>query len=204
MKKQVVLHFSLEFVQMHLPSAELRQELLSAPGFARFLKSLGTGGLETTLIIKGSTLTLKYLIRRARLSILMEQLTSGELLYAVLIDEYDDKPVAIWSLVESEDELSALTDLAKIRSFPLFLFNEAAVNVCWADVHFELLSPLDSIIRTPLVFSSRVKTEDDSKLAEAAIDAALSAGMFSTTLQTIEPIKMECDNEPLHHKSTGS
>jgi hypothetical protein len=174
---------------MHLPSAELRQELLSAPGFARFVKSLGSSGLETTLIFKGATLTLKYLIRRAHLSILIEQLSSGELLYAVLIDEYDNKPAAIWSLVETEEEFFALTDLAKIRSFPLFLFNEAAVNVCWANVHFELLSPLDSIIRAPIVFSSRAKTQEDSRLAEAAIDAALSGSTFSTALHTKEPLK---------------
>jgi hypothetical protein len=185
---------------MHLPSAELRQELLSAPSFARFVKSRGSNGFETTLILKGATLTLKYLIRRGQLSILIEQLASGEILYAILIDEYDDKPAAVWSLVESEEEFSALADLAKIQSFTLFLFNEAGVNVCWANVHFELLIPLESIIRNPLVFSSRIKAQEDTKQVETALNAALSGRVSSTILQTKEPLKW---NEITNHYITN-
>ena len=101
---------------MHIPSAELHLEILSTPGFARFVRSLGADGFETTLILKESTLTLKYLIRRAHLSILIQQLASGEVLYAILIDEYDNKPTAAWSLVETEAELSALTELGRVHT----------------------------------------------------------------------------------------
>jgi hypothetical protein len=82
----------------------------------------------------------------------------------------------------------------------VFLFNEACVNVCWADVHFELLNPLDSIIRHPLVFSSRVRNQDDSKEAEAAIDLALSGSAPRIALQTTEPLKW---NEIKNHYITN-
>jgi len=185
---------------MHIPSDELRQELLSTSGFARFVRSCGTHGLETTLILKESTLTLKYLIRRAQLTILIKQLASGKVLYAVLVDEYDSKPVAAWSLIESEDELFALTDLARLQYFPLFLFNEACVNVCWTNVHCEMLTSLDSIIRRPLVFSSRIRSQEESNEAVAAIDLALSGDTPIVALRTIEPLKW---NEVTNHYITN-
>ena len=153
------------------------------------MKSEGAKGFETTLIIKGSTLTLKYVIRRAHFSIHIQQLSSGEVLYAILIEEYDDKPLAIWAVVETEEELSALTDLDKVGSFPLFLFNEAAVNVCWADVHCKVLQPLNTVILKPLVFASPIRTQEDSTLPEAAIGAALAAPTFLPTLQTVGQLR---------------
>lgn len=171
-------------MQMHIPSAKLHLELLSTPGFARFIKASGANGLETTLILKESTLTLKYLIRRAHFRVLIRQLRSGKLLYAVLIDDYDEKPVAAWSIVETEEEFRALTDLVHMQSFPLFLFNEACVNVCWANADFELLESLDSIIRYPMLFSSDVRNQEDSREAEDAIDSALSGSTPKITLQT--------------------
>jgi len=173
---------------MHLPSAILYQELLSTPGFSRFVRSVGADGFETTLILKSSTLSLKYLVKRAQLSMLIKQLASGRVLYAVLIDEFDEKPAAMWSFVESEEEIAALADLSSIPFFPLFLFNEACVNVCWANVHFILQDPLDAIIRRPLVFSSRIRNPQDSEEAEAAIDLALSGSTPRFTLQTAEPL----------------
>lgn len=169
---------------MHLPSAELRQELLSVPTFARINMSLGRDGFEPTLIIKASTLTLKYIIRRGMFKLNVQQLPSGKILYVVIVDEYDERPLCIWATVETEEELSALGQIFEGKPMPVFLFNEACVNVAHATALFEQSEDLEAIIRRPLVFSDRIRNEEDSSEATTAMDEFISDEASEASLTT--------------------
>jgi len=52
--------------------------------------------------------------------------------YAIVIDDDPDKPYAIWSLIETESELTALKRVFSGETFYVALFNEADVNVSTA------------------------------------------------------------------------
>lgn len=116
---------------MHLLSSHTRSEFLATPQLVRFVLAEGQSGLEPTLLLKASSLLLKYIVRGAPLSLTLCRIR-GRLVYAVGVEEDPGVPTLLWSVLESQDEHDALLEIAAGRQFPVFLFNELALNVAWA------------------------------------------------------------------------
>ena len=116
---------------MHILAAHYRSEFLVTPQLVRIDYAKGANGFEPTLLVKGSTLLLKYMVLGARLQFHLGRV-NDRLFYA--ITAYDDasKPAMLWSVVEKEAEINALKGLALGESCPIFLFNELALNVAWS------------------------------------------------------------------------
>lgn len=122
---------------MHLLAAHYRSEFLATPQLVRIDYVMGANGFEPTLLIKGSSLLLKYMVLGVRLEFHLGRV-SGRLLYAVTIYDDASKPVMLWSVVESDAEVNALKGLADGETCPIFLFNELAINVSWSTVRCSL------------------------------------------------------------------
>lgn len=120
---------------MHILSGNYRSEFLATPQLVRFDYVKGVDGYEPTLLIKATTLLLKYIVRGVRM-----QLAFGEfenrLLYALKVYDDEDNAGILWSVLESDGEKSALEILSHGGACQVFLFNELAVNVAWREVTF--------------------------------------------------------------------
>lgn len=123
---------------MHILSSKLRSEFLATPQLARFTMANGSSGMEPTLLIKSTTLTLKYLLSGASFRVVISMLDSGWIVYGIEIDDDPSSPALVWSLVESAEELDALRSLCKDTKCVVFLFNELALNVAWAEIGLDL------------------------------------------------------------------
>ena len=115
---------------MHMLSAQNRSEFLATPQLVRFDYE-GRDGSEPTLLIKGSTLLLKYIALGVRMQLLFARL-GDRLLYALKVHDDEEKAAVLWSILEREEEKAALAALVRGESCQTFLFNELAVNVAWA------------------------------------------------------------------------
>jgi hypothetical protein len=125
---------------VHIPSNESLTELLANNQLARFVLAEGRKGLEPTLIVKSSSLMLKYLVKRKFFRVLVAKLPpEGQLFYAVEVPDDPTNPATIWSVVENMSELEALQRTVQGEMCHVALFNEAVVNVCWANVQFGIL-----------------------------------------------------------------
>jgi hypothetical protein len=122
---------------MHMLSNHNRSEFLACPGLIRFENAQGAEGYEPTLLIKASTLLLKYIVLGSALRICFS-LVGDRLLYAV---EVCDEGAILWSIMERQEELDAIRGLARGVQLRVCLFNEIAVNVAW---HSSTLGPLNS------------------------------------------------------------
>lgn len=123
---------------MHLPSQRNHQELLASPGLVRFVLANGSDGPEATLLIKASTLELKYLLRQKKLRLSVFQLSGQRVGYGVQLDDDLEHAGTGWSVFEYADELAGALALTKTFKCVAFLFNELAVNVAWGEVQFDL------------------------------------------------------------------
>lgn len=118
---------------MHLLASHYRSEFLATPQLIRIDYAKGTKSFEPTLLVKGSTLLLKYMVLGARLRFHLARV-SGRLLYAFTAYDDPSKPAMLWSVVENEAEVTALQGLISGEPSPIFLFNELALNVAWSTV----------------------------------------------------------------------
>jgi hypothetical protein len=125
-------------MSMHILSARYRSEFLAVPQLVRFTMAEGRDGSEATLLIKSSTLTLKYLLRLKRFKLFVFRIDQEWIAYAVQIDDDPNHPATLWSILEYDDEVSALQTLIKNPKCFVFLFNELAVNVAWGEVDIDL------------------------------------------------------------------
>ena len=116
---------------MHVLSQRLRSEFLAIPQLVRITMAQGSCGLEPTLLIKASSLELKYLIQLQRLNFMLIRLPSGKVGYVVRIDDDAQSPALVWSALELEDERCALRAMVTEPQFVVFLYNELVVNVAW-------------------------------------------------------------------------
>jgi len=98
---------------MHLLSSQHRAEFLAVPQLVRFSMPLGANGLESTLLIKASSLHLKYLVRLKGFRLVFLSVGPGWLAYGIELADDVAHPAIIWSLVEYQDELSALKALVE-------------------------------------------------------------------------------------------
>lgn len=118
---------------MHMLSSHNRSEFLACPELVRLDYSKGRDAFEPTLLIKGNTLLLKYIVLGApmRLAFTMH---SGRLLCALKVSDDGDDGGILWSVVEREQELNGIRGLARGEPLFAFLFNELAVNVAWNEL----------------------------------------------------------------------
>ncbi|GLS05989.1 hypothetical protein GCM10007860_31530 [Chitiniphilus shinanonensis] len=116
---------------MHILAAHYRSEFLATPQLVRVDYAKGVEEFEATLLLKGSTLLLKYIVLGTSLRLQLGRV-NNRLFYALTV--YDDvlKPATLWSVVESESEVNALKGLVSGEPCPVFLFNELALNVAWS------------------------------------------------------------------------
>ncbi|MBL8389237.1 MAG: hypothetical protein JNK17_13580 [Hydrogenophaga sp.] len=116
---------------MHLLASHYRSEFLATPQLVRIDYAKGSNGFEPTLLLKVSTLVIKYIALGAPLQLLLGRVRD-RLMYAVTVRDDAAKPAMLWSVVETEAEVIALKTLVAGQSFPVFLFNELALNVAWS------------------------------------------------------------------------
>ena len=87
---------------VHVLSARHRSEFLAVPALARLTMAHGQDGLETTLLIKASNLTLKYLVRMKRLRMALLRAGTDALGYGVEVQDDPAHPALLWSLLEHD------------------------------------------------------------------------------------------------------
>lgn len=119
---------------MHWLSHHNRSEFLACPQLIRFDYAKGEKGFEPTLLIKGSTLLLKYIALGAHMQLAFAS-CCGRLVCALKVRNDGDSGGILWSIVEREEELNAIRGLARGEPLVAFLFNELAVNVAWNDLY---------------------------------------------------------------------
>ena len=118
---------------MHWLSEHNHSEFSVCPQLIRLDYASGHDGFEPTLLIKGSTVLLKYIVLGARMQLAFA-MCGGRLLYALKVCDDGDDGGILWSVVEREDELNSIRGLAGGEPLVAFLFNELAVNVAWNDL----------------------------------------------------------------------
>lgn len=118
---------------MHWLSAHNRSEFLACPQLIRFDYAKGQHAFEPTLLIKGSTVLLKYIVLGVRMQLAFA-MCAGRLVYALKVYDDGDDGGILWSVAEREEELNAIRGLARGEPLVAFLFNELAVNVAWNDL----------------------------------------------------------------------
>jgi hypothetical protein len=118
---------------MHWLSSHNRSEFLACPQLVRFEYGSGRDGFEPTLLIKGSTVLLKYVVLGARMQLAFA-ICGGRLLYALKVYDDGNDGGILWSIAERDEELNGIRGLLRGEPLVAFLFNELAVNVAWNDL----------------------------------------------------------------------
>ena len=105
---------------------------MACPQFIRIDYPKGRNGSEPTLLIKGNTLFLKYIVLGVPMQLAFAK-RNGHLLCALKVCDDGSDGGILWSIVEREEELNGIRGLARGETLMVFLFNELAVNVAWND-----------------------------------------------------------------------
>ncbi|AXW14866.1 hypothetical protein MAFF301069_15780 [Ralstonia pseudosolanacearum] len=127
---------------MHLLSKWNRSEFLATPQLVRFDYANGSDGREPTLLIKASTLALKYIVHGVRMQMVFSKV-DDRLLYALHVFDDAEKPALLWSMAERDEELLAVRALLRGEPCQFFLFNELAVSSAWRES--QLTVPVDDM-----------------------------------------------------------
>jgi hypothetical protein len=122
---------------LHILSSRNRSEFLAVPELVRLTVAEGQHGPESTLLIKSSSLTLKYFLRIKRFRLFIFRV-GRYLAYGTQIRDDPDHPATLWSFLEYEDEIHAFGALTREPKCFVFLFNELAVNVAWGEAIIDL------------------------------------------------------------------
>jgi len=132
---------------MHLLAAHYRSEFLATPSLIRFDYVRGIDGFEPTLLIKASTLLLKYIV--LKISLKLHFVRFGErILYGLEVGDDNLNPAIIWSALERDEEQLALVALSSGKACQIFLFNELAVNVAWSTRLITVVEPFKNMVST--------------------------------------------------------
>ncbi len=116
---------------MHILAAHYRSEFLATPQLIRFDYAEGRDGPEPTLLVKASTLLLKYIVQGVPMQLAFSRL-GDRLLYALKVIDDVEASAILWSIAERDEEKTALNALIQGETCQVFLFNELAVNVAWS------------------------------------------------------------------------
>lgn len=182
---------------MHFLSKRNHSEFLAVPSLVRATMAEGQCGLEPTLLIKTSSLSLKYLIQSRLFHTVLIGLQDQHLAYCVKVDDDPIRPSILWSVLETEDERSALEALVSTSHFFVFLFNELAVNVSWATTKViccetsakELISRAKLGSSNSPSLRNSVATKLDTYLEDSSLDDAY----------TFKPLQIEGWNKLQNH-----
>ena len=176
---------------MHILASHYRSEFLATPQLVRIDYAKGANGFEPTLLVKGSTLLLKYVVLGAPIQFNLGRV-NDRLLYAFIAYDDASKPAMLWSVVETEAEVNALKGLVSGESCPVFLFNELALNVAWSTVRGNFPPEVQSWIG-----DAKLGKVDYTEIAEPADDLLERA--FKGTTSTHELISTDiAPVEPWH------
>ena len=98
----------------HPLAAYNRSEFLATPQLIRFDYVKGQDEFEPTLLIKGSTLLLKYIAQGVRMQLAFARL-DDRLLYALKVYDDEEKAGILWSIVERDEEKAAISALGIVK-----------------------------------------------------------------------------------------
>lgn len=174
---------------MHILASHYRSEFLATPQLARVDYAKGANGFEPTLLVKGGTLLLKYIVLGAPLRFVLGRI-GDRLLYAFAAYDDASKPAMLWSIVETDAEVNALNGLVSGKSCPVFLFNELALNVAWSNVKGSFPPEVQSWIgdaKLGKVDYTAIAQRGDDLLERAFKDASSREELVSTELVLEEP-----------------
>lgn len=118
---------------MHWLSSENRSEFLACPQLIRFEYGQGAERFEPTLLIKGSTLLLKYIVTGVPMQLAFSMI-EGQLICALRVCDNGSSGGVLWSVIERDQEVKGIRSLARGEQGFAFLFNELAVNVAWNEL----------------------------------------------------------------------
>lgn len=136
---------------MHILAGYYWSEFLATPQLFRIDHAHGGAQQVPTLLLKASTLLLKYIVQGSPLELVLGR--CGErLLYGVRVFDDVAKPATIWSSAEHEVERSALLGLIGRTECPMFLFNELALNAAWTNVRMEVPREASALIESSALF----------------------------------------------------
>jgi hypothetical protein len=115
---------------MHQLSTRFRREFSGSTEAVRVGIANEDDSMAPVLLIKGTSLSLKYLIRLRTFRLSAWRLPPVQhLCYSIEIQDDLMHPATLWSVAEGEEELLALAEIALRKAVPLFLFNEENLNV---------------------------------------------------------------------------
>ena len=125
------------------------------------------------LLIKATTHTLKYFIRLRTFRLLFwKSETSRHLWYGVQIADDPASPGTLWSIAQSEEELTAIFRLFDTAEVSVFLFNEERLNVASARIKVRFTEPE----RIGIIADAKPAPDGASKLSHGFIDSLLAPG----------------------------
>jgi hypothetical protein len=145
----------------------------------------GINSREPTVLIHATTLTLKYLMRGARLDLFVVNHPSGKIIYGVKIFDDIKFPAMIWSAAETPDELRAIRALSAGHKGFAFLFNEAVISTTWGEFQLDCqLADLNRLVRSPKFGdAASIDPAEVGKILDGLHTKRLEAGdWFQTTL----------------------
>lgn len=183
---------------MHLLSARNRDEFLATPELVRFVLADGKNGPEPTLLIKASTLSLKYLIRLKRFRLLLFRVQTECVGYGIQLDEDPDYQGTVWSLFEYPDEVAGALGLAKNSKCTVFLFNELALNVAWGEAEIDLSGKA----ATHLLGGLKLRSLGDARDVLDDVSAAIN-GLREGTTAPAEGLLLDWSAVPEWHPITN-
>lgn len=130
---------------MHWLAPKYRSEFLATPQLIRFEYAEGPNGRKPTLLVKGKTLLLKYIVQGVALQLCFSWV-GKRLLYALKVSDDDGNPAVLWSVLEHAEEKSALLALAKGNLCQIHLFNELVLNVAWSSIFTGFMEDLKAMV----------------------------------------------------------
>ena len=99
-----------------------------------------TSMLRPVILVKATTLKLKYLVRRRTFRLLFHRLQPlNHLWYGIQIPDDSAYPCTLWSIAESEEELVCIDRLRQGEKLHVFLFNEEDIQVAAATVEINFV-----------------------------------------------------------------
>ena len=169
---------------VHILASHLRSELLACPQLVRFDMVQGMDGPEATLLIKASSLGLKYLLRREKFRLILT-LIGARIAYAIEIPDDHERPGTIWSFLDLPAEKAALLALTKSPRCAVFLFNELAVNVAWAEVN---LAVEQSFVVAISDASSDPLPDENVRITERLEEISTNASVTNTQITVVAEV----------------
>lgn len=185
---------------MHILAPYYRSEFLATPQLVRVDYAKGANGFEPTILVKASTLLLKYVVLGVPLRFAIGRV-DDRLLYAFIA--YDDaaKPAMLWSIVENQEEVNALKGIISSESFPIFLLNELALNVAWSNIKGSFPSEIQKWIGNASL--GKVDYASIAKRANDLLDQELKGTISTDELISTEIVSVEPWHPVLNHFVTS-